>query len=78
MSHWTCLHFVSVTGCRSYLLSSSEGVEPECADEHGTTLLSEACAGNAKALKKIQIRISACMIVTSMGIALHRPYIGLI
>ena len=24
------------------------GVEPECADEHGTTLLSEACAGNAK------------------------------
>lgn len=25
-----------------------QGVEPECADEHGTTLLSEACAGNAK------------------------------
>ena len=27
---------------------SVSGVEPECADEHGTTLLSEACAGNAK------------------------------
>ena len=52
----TCLHFVSVTGCRSHFLSkSSEGVEPECADEHGTTLLSEACAGNAKALKRMQI-----------------------
>ena len=25
-----------------------EGVEPECTDEHGTTLLSEACAGNAQ------------------------------
>ncbi|CAK9008086.1 unnamed protein product [Durusdinium trenchii] len=30
------------------LFDQGPSVEPECADEHGTTLLSEACAGNAK------------------------------
>mmetsp|Transcript_8016 Transcript_8016/g.18668 ORF Transcript_8016/g.18668 Transcript_8016/m.18668 type:complete len:634 (+) Transcript_8016:28-1929(+) len=32
-----------------------EGVEPECADEHGTTLLSESCAGNAQEVAEMLI-----------------------
>lgn len=32
-----------------------EGVEPECTDEHGTTLLSEACAGNAQDVAEMLI-----------------------
>ena len=32
-----------------------EGVEPESCDEHGTTLLSEACAGNAQDVAEMLI-----------------------